>query len=136
MQPKLLLALASATLALASSATAGLLAMVTDDSQRHADEDRRALLEDQLRQSQKMEALGTMAGGIAHDFNNILTVVIGNLSALCRLRHDDDAMAEYVEPALDAAKRGTELIKSLLSFSREQPLEAQATDVGRKPVTP
>jgi PAS domain S-box-containing protein len=83
-----------------------------------------------LVQAQKMEALGQLTGGLAHDFNNILTVVIGNLSALCRLRGDDEAMAEYVEPALDAAQRGTELIKSLLSFSRKQPLEAQAVDVG------
>ncbi len=83
-----------------------------------------------LVQAQKMEALGQLTGGLAHDFNNILTVVIGNLSALCRARPGESAVSEYVEPAIDAARRGADLIKGLLSFSRQQPLEAQATEVG------
>ena len=83
-----------------------------------------------LVQAQKMEALGHLTGGLAHDFNNILTVVIGNLSALCQARPADPAITEYVDPAIEAARRGADLIKSLLSFSRKQPLEAQATEVG------
>ena len=79
-------------------------------------------------QAQKMEALGQLTGGLAHDFNNILTVIIGNLGALADARGGDAAVAEYVAPAVAAARRGAELIKGLLSFARRQPLEAHATD--------
>ncbi len=83
-----------------------------------------------LVQAQKMEALGQLTGGLAHDFNNILTVIIGNLSALCQARAEDPAVSEYVDPAIEAARRGANLIKGLLSFSRQQPLEARSTEVG------
>ena len=82
-----------------------------------------------LVQAQKMEALGQLTGGLAHDFNNILTVVIGNLGALCDARGADPAVAELIDPALEAACRGAELIKGLLSFARKQPLQAQAADL-------
>ena len=82
-----------------------------------------------LVQAQKMEALGQLTGGLAHDFNNILTVILGNLDALTRARSGDSAVAEVVDPAAEAARRGADLIKGLLSFARKQPLEAQATDV-------
>lgn len=83
-----------------------------------------------LVQAQKMEALGQLTGGLAHDFNNILTVVMGNLQALVQARPQDAAVTEYVEPALEAARRGVELIKGLLSFSRTQALQTQATELG------
>ena len=82
-----------------------------------------------LVQAQKMEALGQLTGGLAHDFNNILTVIIGNLSALAEARASDATVTEFVEPAIEAARRGADLIKGLLSFARKQPLEAQAVDV-------
>ncbi len=82
-----------------------------------------------LVRAQKMDALGQLTGGLAHDFNNILTVIIGNLSALGAARGGDPAVAEFVDPAVAAARRGAELIKALLSFSRTQPLEAQAVEV-------
>ena len=82
-----------------------------------------------LVQAQKMEALGQLTGGLAHDFNNILTVILGNLDALARARSADATVAEFVEPAAEAARRGADLIKGLLSFARKQPLEAQAADV-------
>ena len=82
-----------------------------------------------LVQAQKMEALGQLTGGLAHDFNNILTVVIGNLAALRQAHAGEATLAEFVEPALQAARRGADLIKALLSFSRQQPLEAQATEL-------
>ncbi|NML17259.1 PAS-domain containing protein [Azohydromonas caseinilytica] len=82
-----------------------------------------------LSQAQKMEALGQLTGGLAHDFNNMLTVIIGNLGALRELR-DDEAVTEFIDPALAAARRGAELIRALLGFARRQPLEAQAAEVG------
>jgi signal transduction histidine kinase len=85
--------------------------------------------QEMLVQAQKMEALGQLTGGLAHDFNNILTVIIGNLGALAQARGGDPTVAEFVEPAVDAARRGAELIKALLSFSRKQPLEMRAADM-------
>lgn len=84
-----------------------------------------------LVQAQKMEAIGQLTGGLAHDFNNLLTVMIGNLGALHDSRPDDPAMAEFVAPALRAARRGERLIKRLLGFSRRQTLEPQAVEVVR-----
>ena len=85
--------------------------------------------QEMLVQAQKMEALGQLTGGLAHDFNNILTVIIGNLGALADAHRGDAAVAEFVDPAVDAARRGAEQIQALLSFSRTRPLEARATDV-------
>jgi len=79
--------------------------------------------------AQKMEALGQLTGGLAHDFNNILTVIIGNLGALRETRGGDPAVTEFVEPAVEAARRGAELIKALMSFSHKQPLESRAADI-------
>jgi PAS domain S-box-containing protein len=81
-----------------------------------------------LVQAQKMEAVGQLAGGLAHDFNNLLTVVIGNLAAIVE-RHPGDEVAEFIDPALKAANRGAELIKRLLTFSRQQPLEPRPVEV-------
>jgi PAS domain S-box-containing protein len=84
-----------------------------------------------LVQAQKMEAIGQLTGGLAHDFNNLLTVVIGNLAALQDHRPDDAEVREFVEPALQSARRGVQLIKRLLTFSRQQPLEPQAVDIAQ-----
>jgi PAS domain S-box-containing protein len=84
-----------------------------------------------LVQAQKMEAIGQLTGGLAHDFNNLLTVIIGNLAALQDHRPDDAGVNEFVEPALQSARRGVQLIKRLLTFSRHQTLEPQAVDIGR-----
>jgi PAS domain S-box-containing protein len=88
-----------------------------------------------LAQAQKMEALGQLTGGLAHDFNNILTVIIGNLAALCETpggisAGNERVLPEYVEPALQAARRGAELIRGLLAFARRQSLAPGAVDVG------
>lgn len=80
--------------------------------------------------AQKMEAVGQLTGGLAHDFNNMLTVVIGNLASL-RERHPDTAeIEEFVVPAIKAAQRGAVLIKRLLTFTRQHPLEARPVDIG------
>ncbi|HMV18158.1 MAG TPA: PAS-domain containing protein [Zoogloea sp.] len=83
-----------------------------------------------LIQAQKMEAVGQLTGGLAHDFNNLLTIITGNLHALRDKLPAHQGYDDYLEPALSAAGRGTELIRRLLSFSRQQPLEPRAIEVG------
>jgi len=84
--------------------------------------------QEQLRQSQKMEALGQLTGGIAHDFNNLLTVVVGGLDIIAK-RATDPKLKRYAENALDAAERGARLTGQLLAFSRVQRLEVRPTHV-------
>ena len=89
----------------------------------------REKVEDQLRQAQKMEAVGQLTGGIAHDFNNLLAVIIGNLDILIRrVRQGRDDVERFAENALDAANRGAALTYRLLAFSRQQPLTPQPID--------
>ena len=83
-----------------------------------------------LVQAQKMEAVGRLSGGLAHDFNNMLTVVIGNLVALQERLGDTAAFNDYLEPALMASRRGTALIRRLLTFARQQPLEPRPIEIG------
>ena len=82
-----------------------------------------------LAQAQKMEAVGQLTGGMAHDFNNILTVILGNLTALSEQASIAPMIQEYVAPAIEAARRGSELINGLLSFSRKQPIEPEVVDI-------
>jgi PAS domain S-box-containing protein len=84
--------------------------------------------QEQLRQSQKMEALGQLTGGIAHDFNNLLTVVVGGLDIIAK-RATDLKLKRYAENALAAAERGARLTGQLLAFSRVQKLEVRPTMV-------
>ncbi|URD60412.1 PAS domain S-box protein [Sphingomonas sp. KRR8] len=85
--------------------------------------------QEQLRQSQKMEALGQLTGGIAHDFNNLLTVVVGGLDMIAK-RESDPKLQRYAKNALEAAERGARLTAQLLAFSRVQRLEVRPTLVG------
>jgi PAS domain S-box-containing protein len=85
--------------------------------------------QEQLRQSQKMEALGQLTGGIAHDFNNLLTVVVGGLDLLTK-RTEDPKLKRYATNALTAAERGARLTGQLLAFSRVQRLEVRVTQIG------
>ena len=84
-------------------------------------------IEGQLRQSQKMEAVGRLAGGVAHDFNNLLGIVSA-CSELLRSRVDADS-GEYVDNIREAAKRGASLTRQLLAFSRRQPVQPQLLDL-------
>ena len=88
----------------------------------------RAAAEEQLRQAQKMEAVGQLTGGIAHDFNNLLTIVIGSLDLL-RRRAVDDRTARLLDNALEGATRAATLTARLLAFSRRQPLLPQPVDL-------
>lgn len=83
-----------------------------------------------LIQAQKMEAVGQLTGGLAHDFNNLLTIITGNLATLQDKLPAHQGYEDYLAPALSAARRGTELIRRLLTFSRQQPLEPSPVEVG------
>ncbi|MDY6945871.1 MAG: PAS domain S-box protein [Pseudomonadota bacterium] len=87
------------------------------------------LLEAELRQSQKMEAVGRLTGGIAHDFNNLLSVIVGNMQLLTRSLRQTPRLLRQAETALNAAMRGGELIKRLLAFARQQVLEPKIVDL-------
>lgn len=82
-----------------------------------------------LVQAQKMEALGQLTSGLSHDFNNILTVVLGNLTALANQHDVKHHLDEFISPAIEAARRGSELIKGLLAFSRQQPIQSSEVDI-------
>ncbi|MGF6902226.1 response regulator [Paraburkholderia sp. GAS348] len=91
--------------------------------QRVADEvAARALAEEQLRQAQKMEAIGSLTGGVAHDFNNVLQVINGNLQMLAADANGSPATLRRLSAATDAVKRGAKLAAHLLAFARRQPL--------------
>ena len=89
----------------------------------------RVKLEDQLRQAQKMEAVGRLAGGIAHDFNNLLTAIRGNAELMSHRVKNDPEMAAEVDEILHAADRAASLTRQLLAFSRKQVLQPVALDI-------
>lgn len=89
----------------------------------------RVKLEEQLRQAQKMEAVGRLAGGIAHDFNNLLTAIRGNAELMSHRVRKDPAMASEVDEILHAADRAASLTRQLLAFSRKQVLQPVALDL-------
>jgi PAS domain S-box-containing protein len=93
----------------------------------------REQVEDALRQSQKMEAVGQLTGGIAHDFNNLLTGISGSLQMLeARITQGRlDAVPRYIDVAQGATKRATALTQRLLAFSRRQTLDPKPTNVNR-----
>ena len=82
-----------------------------------------------LRQSQKMEAIGQLTGGIAHDFNNLLSVVIGNNELLAARLDSDERAGKLLTASTAAALRGAQLTSQLLSFARQQPLDAKVIDL-------
>ncbi|HRX59632.1 MAG TPA: ATP-binding protein [Candidatus Competibacter sp.] len=92
---------------------------------------KRKQAEVQLRQAQKMQAIGQLTGGIAHDFNNLLAVIMGNLELLNEQLVVQPRLHELAQQALKAVDRGTYLTRRLLAFSRHQPLLAQPTDLNK-----
>jgi len=89
----------------------------------------RKRLEEQLRQAQKMEAIGRLAGGVAHDFNNLLVPTLGYGELLRDELAPDDARRPYAEEICGAAMRGRELVRQLLVFGRRQALELRVVDI-------
>jgi two-component system, NtrC family, sensor kinase len=113
-----------------------LFAVLRRTERLYAEIDRRAIAEEALRQSQKLDAIGHLTGGVAHDFNNLLTIIIGNLEAAQRqLETWTDGtqikLARRLESAMRGAERASTLTKRLLAFSRQQPLNPTVLDVNR-----
>jgi len=88
---------------------------------RRAAEEKRNL-ESQLRQAQKTEAIGTLAGGIAHDFNNILTALMGYASIMQMKMDESNPLRPYTDQIISASEKAADLTRSLLTFSRRQPV--------------
>ncbi len=91
----------------------------------------RVLLEEQLRQSQKIESIGRLAGGIAHDFNNILTAIIGNVELIMMDMDSESGFFSEIQEIKDCAHRAADLTRQLLAFSRRQIIEPKVLDLNK-----
>ncbi len=100
-----------------------LLAVVRDITERKRIEAEKGVLENQLLQSQKMEAIGNLAGGVAHDFNNLLTVIQGHAQLLMMKYSDSDPDYHDLKQIVNASSRAANLTRQLLLFSRKQAME-------------
>lgn len=89
----------------------------------------RKKLEEQLRHSQKLEAVGQLAGGVAHDFNNILTAIIGYGNLLLMKKGEDEVVRDYAEHVLTLSEKAAHLTQSLLAFSRKQVMNPQPVEL-------
>jgi PAS domain S-box-containing protein len=89
----------------------------------------RERIEEALRQSQKMEAIGQLTGGVAHDFNNLLTVILGSIDLLGRQNLAEEKRRRYIASIKETAERAAKLTNQLLAFARRQPLKAEDFDV-------
>jgi PAS domain S-box-containing protein len=97
----------------------------------NTDISKRLEVEAQLRQAQRLEAVGQLTGGIAHDFNNLLTVILGNAELLIEFLSDDEQLRGYAEMSRTAAERGADLTGRLLAFARRQALKPEVIDVNQ-----
>jgi signal transduction histidine kinase/ActR/RegA family two-component response regulator len=104
-------------------------ALEAEIEERRRAEQERNKLEEQLRQSQKMEAIGQLAGGVAHDFNNILSAIMGYGQLAMLKLGGDDPLRNHIEQVLLAAQRAASLTQSLLAFSRKQTLHTVLLDL-------
>ncbi len=107
----------------------GVLGILRDQTARQAAEDERNRLEEQLRQSQKMEVVGRLAGGIAHDFNNLLTVINGYSESLLKQLPRETRVAQQISKVLKAGNAAADLTRQLLTFSRKQQIEPAVRDL-------
>lgn len=105
------------------------LTVAADVSDRLRAEQARKSAEDQLKQSQKMDVLGQLTGGIAHDFNNVLMVIVGSAEELAERTDLADATREGLDHIATSARRGEDLTRQMLAFSRKQPLRPRPTNV-------
>jgi PAS domain S-box-containing protein len=105
--------------------TALVLAIVRDVSEAKA-------REEQLRQLQRMDAIGRLTGGVAHDFNNLLAIIHGNSELLRDQLEDRSEAAEMADDVINAARRGADLVRRLLAFARMQHLEPEPVDLNAR----
>ncbi len=110
----------------ASGAFDGFIGTAIDITDRRRAEETRQRLETQLRQSQKMEAMGTLAGGIAHDFNNLLAAIGGNLELTAMDLPPSHPLQENLDEMRRGVRRATELVRRILTFSRPETHEQRA----------
>ena len=106
-----------------------IVVILSDITERKRAEEEKAVLQEELRQSQKMEAVGHLAGGIAHDFNNLLTVISGNCELSLLELKEGDSLKGNIEEIKAAVDRATSLTRQLLAFSRRQILDTKVLDL-------
>jgi signal transduction histidine kinase len=117
---------------LATSFDRLLEALDAREAERHAREEERKALEAQLQQQQRLESLGVLAGGIAHDFNNLLTPIIANASLALQDLPPGHALRADMQEIIAAARRGGELARRILAFSRRQVIDARVLDLNEE----
>ena len=106
-------------------------AMAQDITERKRAEDEREKLQSQLRQAQKMEAVGRLAGGIAHDFNNMLSVILGRTDLLLNQTGQDQQIRTGLLQIKNAGVRSADLIRQLLAFARKQTVTPRLLDLNK-----
>jgi len=109
--------------------TPHVLAVMNDITEHKRAEEEKEKLQAQLQQAQKMEAIGHLAGGVAHDFNNILTAIIGYAHIALMKMKDDDPLRIHLEHILSSSEKAATLTKSLLAFSRKQPMQMKDVNI-------
>jgi PAS domain S-box-containing protein len=115
----------------AQGAPVGIASLGDDITRRRHNEEETERLQSQLRQAQKMEAVGQLAGGVAHDFNNILTAISGYGALLLIKMRSDNPLRHEVEQILASSERAANLTHSLLAYSRKQIINPKPVDLNR-----
>ena len=113
-------------------AVTGLIGAITDITERKQAEEEKRRLQAQLQQSQKMEAIGTLAGGIAHDFNNILAIILGNAELASNDVPDSNPISDALKEIFKASIRARDMIRQLLAFSRKT--EEESSPINMAPI--